>query len=153
MTGYVKIKIVGCSLFSSFLEDVFFSHLLNRNYSRLDTVFYDEDAIKEQKMRRECFARNVLQKSSGFHTSINTFVFLKQGVHMEWGVFDEMESMLLIEDAFQKGCKFLQAQSSFRLSRAALVSFAEEKMEYEQSAFLLQVSGSPRATLSIRSKF
>ena len=154
MTGYVKIKIVGCSLFSSFLEDVFFSHLLNRNYSRLDTVFYDEDAIKEQKMRRECFARNVLQKSSGFHTSINTFVFLKQGVHMEWGVFDEMESMLLIEDAFQKGCKFLQAQSSFRLSRAALVSFAEEKMECSQSVFLLQVvSGSSRATLSIRFKF
>ena len=61
-------------------------------------------------MKKDCFARNVLQKSSGFLTSINTFVIKKQGIHTEWGVFDEMESMLLIYDAFQKGCKFLQAQ-------------------------------------------
>ena len=66
---------------------------------------------------------------------------------MEWGVFDEIESMLLIEDALQKGCKF------FRLRNAVSISCAEEKMECSQSAFLLQVSGSPRATLSIRSKF
>jgi len=99
-------------------------------------------------MRKDCFARNDLQKSSGFLSSINTFVFVKQGIHTEWDVFDETKSMLLIEDALQKGCKFS------RLSRAALVFFAEEKLEYEQSAFLLQVvSGSSRATFSIRSKF
>ena len=107
----------------------------NRNYSRQNTG------------QKYCFARNVRKESSGFLSSINTFVSLKQGIHTEWGVFDEMKSMLFIEDAIQKGCKF------FRLRNAVSVSFAEEKMEYEQSAFLLQVSGSPRATLSIRSKF
>ena len=79
-------------------------------------------------MRKDCFARNDLQKSSGFLSSINTFVSLKQGIHTEWDVFDEMESML-IEDAFQKGCKF------FRLRNAVSVSFAEEKMECEHSHF------------------
>ena len=53
-------------------------------------------------------------------------VFMDQGIHAEWEVFDEMESML-IEDAFQKGCKF------FRLREAVSVSFAEEKMECEHS--------------------
>ena len=36
---------------------------------------------------------------------------------------------MLIEDAFQKGCKF------FRLRNAVSVSFAEEKMECEHSHF------------------
>ena len=108
----------------------------NRNYSR------------QNRGQKYCFARNVRKESSGFLSSINTFVSLKQGIHTEWDVFDEMKSMLLIEDALQKGCKF------FRLRNAVSVSFAEEKMECSQSAFLPQVvSGSSRATLSIRSKF
>ena len=87
------------------------------------------DSINGNIMHKGCFARNVLQKSSGFLTSINTFVILKQGIHMEWEVFDETESMLLISTLSRK------AASSFRLRNAVSVSFAEEKMECEHSHF------------------
>ena len=138
LTGYVKLKNRRMLIVLLVFGRRFSFPLQIRNYSGLDQGSIQYFTMKMQringhKMKKDCFARNVLQKSSGFLTSINTFVIKKQGIHTEWGVFDEMESMLLIYDAFQKGSKFLQAQKC----RVGLLCRGEDGVW--TLAFLLQV--------------